>query len=68
MEAHASRAPLRDCLVASPEIRWRIGEAEIDAALDPAGYLGLAGELVDRVLAHARGAAAGGPGAPAAAL
>ena len=44
--------------MASPEICGRLGEAEIDAALDPAGYLGLAGEFVDQVLAHARAARA----------
>jgi 3-carboxy-cis,cis-muconate cycloisomerase len=54
MEAHAQGAPLRDRLLASPRIREHLDEAAIDAALDPAGYLGLAGEFVDRVLDRAR--------------
>jgi len=56
MEAHARRAPLRDCLLASAPIRQHLDAAAIDAALDPAGYLGLAGSFVDRVLAQARAA------------
>ncbi len=54
MEAHARGTPLRDCLLASAEIRNHLGEPEIDAALDPRGYLGLAEAFVDRVIAHAR--------------
>jgi 3-carboxy-cis,cis-muconate cycloisomerase len=30
----------------------RLSEPQVDAALDPAGYLGAAGQLVDRVLAR----------------
>ncbi len=56
MEAHAGRLPLRDRLLASPQIRQHLDEAEIDTALQPAAYLGLAEEFVDRVLAHARAA------------
>jgi len=56
MEAHARRAPLRDCLLASAPIRQHLDAAAIDAALDPAGYLGLAGSFVDRVVAQARAA------------
>ena len=51
MEAHAQRVPLKDRLMASPEIRKHLGEAEIAAALRPVGYLGLAEQFVDRVLA-----------------
>jgi 3-carboxy-cis,cis-muconate cycloisomerase len=61
MEAHARRVPLRDCLLASPPIRQHLDAAAIDAALDPAGYLGLAEAFVDRVVAQAR-AARGQPG------
>ncbi len=56
MEAHAQRVPLRDRLLSSPAIRQHLDEAAIDAALNPAGYLGLAEEFVDRVVAHARAA------------
>jgi 3-carboxy-cis,cis-muconate cycloisomerase len=47
---------LRDALLDSPEIRQRLDAAgitpeEVDSALDPAGYLGSAGEFVDAVLA-----------------
>jgi len=56
MEAHAGRLPLRDRLLASAEIRRHLDAGEIDAALRPAGYLGLAEAFVDRVLAHARAA------------
>ncbi len=56
MEAHAGGLPLRDRLLASAAIRRHLGEEEIDAALRPAGYLGLAAEFVDRVVAHARAA------------
>ncbi len=67
MEAHAGRVPLRDRLLASAAIRQHLSEAEIDAALDPAGYLGLAAEFVDRVLAHARPARPREGGGPQAA-
>jgi 3-carboxy-cis,cis-muconate cycloisomerase len=39
--------PLREALAE------RLGPEEVEAALDPAGYLGSAGELVDRALALA---------------
>jgi hypothetical protein len=35
-----------------------LGEAGLDAALDPAGYLGVSGRLIDRALAAHR---SGGP-------
>jgi len=43
--------PLRSLLAE----RASLGEAELDALLDPGGYLGIAGALVDRALARARG-------------
>ena len=42
--------PLREELVEDEEIGAVLSEAEIDAALDPAGYLGSAREFVDGVL------------------
>jgi 3-carboxy-cis,cis-muconate cycloisomerase len=46
---------LRDTLLDSPELRDRLDEAgiapkRVEAALDPAGYLGSAGEFVDAAL------------------
>jgi 3-carboxy-cis,cis-muconate cycloisomerase len=41
---------LREELLRDAEIREVLSEGEIDAALDPAGYLGSAGTFVDRAL------------------
>lgn len=49
--AQADGRPLRDALREVPEVRAHLSEVDIDAALDPAGYLGSAGEFVDRALA-----------------
>jgi 3-carboxy-cis,cis-muconate cycloisomerase len=43
--------PFREELLGDGEIREVLSEEEIDAALDPAGYLGSAGTFVDRALA-----------------
>jgi 3-carboxy-cis,cis-muconate cycloisomerase len=62
MEAHelvgaaARRAadggkPFREELLAEPLLRERLSAEEIDAALDPAGYLGSAGTFIDRAMA-----------------
>jgi 3-carboxy-cis,cis-muconate cycloisomerase len=54
-EAAASQRQLREVLLATPEVVDALGEDGIDAALDPAGYLGVADRLIDRALeAHAR--------------
>jgi 3-carboxy-cis,cis-muconate cycloisomerase len=42
--------PLREELLSEPRLGEVLSEEEIDAALDPAGYLGSAGEFVDRAL------------------
>ena len=42
--------PLREELVGDAEIRGVLSEKEIDTALDPTGYLGSAGEFIDRAL------------------
>jgi 3-carboxy-cis,cis-muconate cycloisomerase len=64
-EAGSGR-PLREVLVADPTVRQHLDQAEIDRLLDPAGYLGSAGQLIDRALAahRARLAAAPDPAAP----
>jgi 3-carboxy-cis,cis-muconate cycloisomerase len=41
---------LRDELLSEPRLGEVLSEGEIDAALDPAHYLGSAGEFVDRAL------------------
>jgi 3-carboxy-cis,cis-muconate cycloisomerase len=48
---------LLDLLVEEPEISKHLSRAELEKMVDPAAYLGLAGEMVDRVLAieEARG-------------
>ncbi|HLL98768.1 MAG TPA: adenylosuccinate lyase family protein, partial [Rubrobacteraceae bacterium] len=46
--------PFREELLGNGEIREVLSEEEIDAALDPAGYLGSAGTFVDRALARYR--------------
>jgi 3-carboxy-cis,cis-muconate cycloisomerase len=43
--------PFRDELLAEPVLRERLSPEQIDAALDPAGYLGSGVEFIDRALA-----------------
>jgi 3-carboxy-cis,cis-muconate cycloisomerase len=45
-----SGRPLRDELLSEPRLGEVLSEEELDAALDPARYLGCAGEFVDRAL------------------
>jgi 3-carboxy-cis,cis-muconate cycloisomerase len=58
--AVATGISLREALLGQPELRQRLGDAgltleQIDSALDPAGYLGAAGQFTDAALAaHAR--------------
>jgi 3-carboxy-cis,cis-muconate cycloisomerase len=46
---------LREALLAEPAIREHLSGDALDAALDPAGYLGSAPEFIDRALAAHRG-------------
>ena len=60
VEAAAARAiderrPVRELLLELPEVSAGLGEQGLDAALAPEGYLGVAGELIDRALAAHRG-------------
>ena len=48
VRAVAADRPLRDELLADPRVE--LTPDELDAALDPAGYLGSAGTFVDRAL------------------
>jgi len=61
-EAAAAGLPLRAALLGHPGLRRRLDAAGVtpaqaEAALDPAGYLGAAGEFVDAALAAHRAAA-----------
>jgi 3-carboxy-cis,cis-muconate cycloisomerase len=47
----ATGEPLVDLLAKDAEISKHLNRAELETMCDPAGYLGLAGEMVDRVLA-----------------
>jgi 3-carboxy-cis,cis-muconate cycloisomerase len=46
---------LREELISEPELTRVLSTEKIDAALDPAGYLGSAGDFVDRALKLYRG-------------
>jgi len=48
----ATGVPLVELLAQNAEISKRLTRAELDKMCDPAGYLGLAGEMVDKVLAR----------------
>jgi 3-carboxy-cis,cis-muconate cycloisomerase len=56
----SSGVPLRDVLLATPEIEGNlgsagIGQAEVERALDPAGYLGASSAFIDAALSAHRG-------------
>ncbi|WP_238433695.1 hypothetical protein [Micromonospora tarensis] len=53
----AAEPSFRAALLAAPEIRAQLSEAEVDEALDPSRWLGSAGLFVDRALAAVRGVA-----------
>ena len=53
-EAAAAGTPLIDLLARNPEISRHLSGHELERMVDPANYLGLAGEMVDRVLASER--------------
>ena len=53
-EAAAAGTPLIDLLARNPEISRHLSRVELERMVDPANYLGLAGEMVDRVLASER--------------
>jgi 3-carboxy-cis,cis-muconate cycloisomerase len=50
-EATKSGAALVDLLAKDPEISRHVSRQDLEAMCDPANYLGLSGEMVDRVLA-----------------
>jgi 3-carboxy-cis,cis-muconate cycloisomerase len=53
-EVAATGTPLIDLLARNPEISRHLGRVELERMVDPANYLGLAGDMVDRVLASER--------------
>ncbi|MFN0185662.1 MAG: adenylosuccinate lyase family protein [Aquabacterium sp.] len=54
LQSVRDRTPLLDLLVAHPQIAPHADRAALQRMLDPAGYLGQSGVMVDRVLAAAR--------------
>jgi len=50
-EVVKTNTPLIELLVKDPEISRHVSRAELEKMVDPANYLGQAGEMVDRVLA-----------------
>ncbi|MCZ7422732.1 MULTISPECIES: 3-carboxy-cis,cis-muconate cycloisomerase [unclassified Micromonospora] len=46
----AARPDFRAALLAEADLRAHLSESDVDAALDPAGWLGSAGHLIDRAL------------------
>jgi 3-carboxy-cis,cis-muconate cycloisomerase len=51
VKAIEQNRPLFDVLAETPEVTARVGTDELRQLCDPARYLGLSGEMVDRVLA-----------------
>ena len=47
----ATGTPLAELLAQDAEISRHLNRAQLDKMCDPANYLGLSGEMVDRVLA-----------------
>jgi 3-carboxy-cis,cis-muconate cycloisomerase len=48
--AQKQKQHLRDVLAEEPKIKQHLDKKELERLFDPAGYLGLASELIDRVL------------------
>jgi 3-carboxy-cis,cis-muconate cycloisomerase len=57
----ATGEPLVDLLARHPDVSRHLTRGELDKMCDPRSYLGLAGEMVDRVLAAETTAGRGGP-------
>jgi 3-carboxy-cis,cis-muconate cycloisomerase len=56
-QAVATGRPLLDVLAANPEISSHLGRDDLAQLVDPVNYLGLSGEMVDRVLNSLDGSA-----------
>jgi adenylosuccinate lyase len=48
----AAGTSLRDEVMAQPEVRAALEESAVDELFDPASHLGVADQLVDRVIAR----------------
>jgi len=48
--AQEQKRHLRDALAEEPKVKQHLDKEELKRLFDPAGYLGVAGELIDRVL------------------
>jgi 3-carboxy-cis,cis-muconate cycloisomerase len=48
--AQEQKQHLRDVLAEEPKVKQHLDKKELQRLFDPAGYLGVAGELIDRVL------------------
>lgn len=48
--AQEQKRHLRDALAEEPKVKQHLDKEELQRLFDPAGYLGVAGELIDRVL------------------
>lgn len=59
-KAASSGRPFREALLADPVVADHLGPAELDTALDPAGYLGSTEPLIDRALARYKAARSAG--------
>jgi 3-carboxy-cis,cis-muconate cycloisomerase len=55
MESISEGVAFRECLLGDPKVTQHLSEAELDALLDPGGYMGLSARFVDRVIALAAG-------------
>lgn len=49
--AQEQRRHLRDVLADNPQLKQHLAKKDLEQLFDPTGYLGAAGELIDRVLA-----------------
>jgi len=59
--ARGSDTSLREAIESDPELSQVLSKAELDALLNPESYLGLDEEVVDAVIAQARGSRSADP-------
>jgi adenylosuccinate lyase len=51
MEAYKKKIPLKEAILARPDLSKHLKKEEIDEIFDPVKYIGLAPQEVDRVIA-----------------
>jgi adenylosuccinate lyase len=54
MHGISNHVTFERALLSNPEVSKHLSKEDLDAALDPTTYVGLAAEIVDRVLADTR--------------